>query len=423
MASNRSKSEELYERAKKLIPGGVNSPVRAFKSVGGRPVYIERAVGSRLYDADDLDYLDLMCSWGAMILGHANSIVVDKVSQALKLGTSFGACSELEIKMAEKLVSALSSVEQVRMVNSGTEAVMSATRLARGFTGKKKIIKFDGCYHGHYDPLLVKAGSGLAGESDSSGVLDSVVADTVSLPYNNLESVEKYVKEQVDIAAIIVEPVAGNMGVVPPAGGFLQALRELTTEYDILLIFDEVITGFRLCYGGAQDYSNVKPDLCCLGKIIGGGFPVGAFAGSAEIMSMLAPDGPVYQAGTLSGNPIALTAGLATLECLENPKVYSELNKKTKKLEDGLIQSAQDNGVDVCVNRVESMLSVFFTSQTVSDYESAKSSDAVAFRKFFKKMLAAGVYLPPSRFESWFISTAHSEKDMEFIINAIHKSF
>lgn len=417
------KSKLLYKKAIKINPGGVNSPVRAWKSVGGNPLFFEKGEGSKIFDVDGNSYIDYVMSYGPLMLGHAHPRITEAVREVLKYGTSFGSCNKLEVDMAETLCSAFSSIEKVRMVSSGTEAVMSAIRLARGFTGKSKVVKFDGCYHGHSDSMLVKAGSGLAGRPDSLGVPEAVAKDTISLPYNNLEAVESVLNKKTDIACVIVEPVCGNMGVVPPKDGFLEGLREATEKNDVLLIFDEVITGFKLCYGGAQDYFKVKSDLTCLGKIIGGGFPVGAFGGRKDIMDYLAPEGGVYQAGTLSGNPVALTAGLTTLNILKDKNVYSRLERITGSLLRGLNEIVEDHNVDVHVSGVESMLCVYFTPNEVTDYESAKTSDLSKYSLFFNKMLSRGVYLPPSQFESMFLSAAHSSEDMDFTLDAAEEVF
>lgn len=418
---DRSTSQALFERASRVIPGGVNSPVRAFKSVGGNPLFIQRAYGSRLVDADGNEYLDYVGSWGPMIIGHAHPQVLAAVHAAVDQGTSYGAPTELEVRLAEKIAAAVPSVEVVRLVNSGTEAVMSAIRLARGFTGRDRIIKFDGCYHGHSDGLLAQAGSGLAtlGIPDCPGVPQSYTALTLSLPFNDLEAVEAAFSQEPDaIAAVIVEPVAGNMGCVPPEPGFLEGLRAVTEQYGALLIFDEVMTGFRLAYGGAQERFGITPDLTTLGKVVGGGFPLAAYGGRAEIMQKMAPAGPVYQAGTLSGNPVAVSAGLAQLELLEDRKAYETLEARGAQLEAGLNEAAQAAGVACTVNRVGSMITGFFTDQRVRNYEDAKRSDTALFGRFFRAMLDRGVYLAPSQFEAAFISTAHTEQDIQQTIDA-----
>jgi len=420
----RENSHRLFERAKQLIPGGVNSPVRACKSVGSEPVFIDRAEGCMVYDADGNGYIDYIGSWGPMILGHRHPAVVKAVNSALKKGTSFGAPTEPEIRLAEMIIEAVPSVEMVRMVNSGTEAAMSAIRLARGFTGRDMIIKFDGCYHGHSDSLLVEAGSGVAtlGIPGSPGVPESFVAGTLSLPYNDIKSVKEAMgKHGSKVACIIVEPVAGNMGLVPPADGFLEALREVTEKSGSLLIFDEVMTGFRVAYGGAQSLYKITPDLTCLGKIIGGGLPVGAYGGKREIMEQIAPQGPVYQAGTLSGNPLAMAAGIATLTQIKKPGFYDLLNKRSEKLLTGLTEAARKSGMEVSAARVGSMLGIFFTDKKVTDYNSAKTSDLKTFSAFYRGMLNEDIYLAPSQFETLFVSSAHTEKHIERTIEAAGK--
>ncbi|MDP3286618.1 MAG: glutamate-1-semialdehyde 2,1-aminomutase [Desulfobacterales bacterium] len=420
----RKNSHRLFVKAKKLIPGGVNSPVRACKSVGSEPVFIDHAGGCMVYDADGNEYIDYIGSWGPMILGHRHPAVVEAVNSALKKGTSFGAPTEPEIRLAEMIIEAVPSVEMVRMVNSGTEATMSAIRLARGFTGRDMIIKFDGCYHGHSDSLLVEAGSGVAtlGIPGSPGVPESFVAGTLSLPYNDIKSVKEAMKKHGrKVACIIIEPVAGNMGLVPPADGFLEALRKIAERSGSLLIFDEVMTGFRVAYGGAQSLYKITPDLTCLGKIIGGGLPVGAYGGKREIMERIAPQGPVYQAGTLSGNPLAMAAGIATLTQIRKPGFYDLLNKRSEKLLTGLTEAARKSGIDVSAARVGSMLGVFFTDKKVTDYKSAKRSDLKMFSAFYREMLAEGIYLAPSQFEALFVSSAHTEKHIERTIEAAGK--
>ncbi len=420
----RENSHRLFEQAKKLIPGGVNSPVRACKSVGSEPVFIDRAEGCMVYDVDGNGYIDYIGSWGPMILGHRHPAVVEAVNSALKKGTSFGAPTEPEIRLAEMIIEAVPSVEMVRMVNSGTEAAMSAIRLARGFTGRDMIIKFDGCYHGHSDSLLVEAGSGVATLSipGSPGVPESFVAGTLSLPYNDINSVKEAMeKHGSKVACIIVEPVAGNMGLVPPADGFLEALRELTEKYGSILIFDEVMTGFRVAYGGAQSLYKITPDLTCLGKIIGGGLPVGAYGGKREIMEQIAPQGPVYQAGTLSGNPLAMAAGIATLTELKKPGFYDLLNQRSEKLSSGIAEAASKSGIKVAAGRVGSMLGIFFTDKKVTDYKSAKTSDLKMFSAFYREMLKEGIYLAPSQFEALFVSSAHGEEHIMRTIEAAGK--
>lgn len=420
------KSETLFGEAKQYIPGGVNSPVRAFKSVGHNPVFIDRANGSKIYDADGNEYIDYVGSWGPMILGHQHPAVVSALKAYLDKGTSYGAPTELETVMAKMIIDALPAMEMVRMVNSGTEATMSALRLARGYTGKNKIIKFEGCYHGHADSLLIKAGSGALtlGVPTSPGVPENIASNTITAQLNDLETLQKIFElEGSDIAAVIVEPVAGNMGVVPPAPGFLEGIRELTRKYGALFICDEVMTGFRVAYGGAQVRFNIDPDLTCLGKIIGGGLPVGAYGGRKEIMEKIAPAGPIYQAGTLSGNPLAMTAGIATLNELQKPGVYEELEKKSAKLADGLADAAKKAGAEVSFNRVGSMVCTFFTNQQVTDYDSASTSDTRKFGIFFKSMLDQGIYLAPSQFEAAFVSLAHTDDDIAKTVEAAFVAF
>ncbi len=411
----REKSESFFSRAQQLIPGGVNSPVRACKSVGCNPLFIERAAGSKIYDVDGNEFIDFVCSWGPMILGHNHPAVVEAVQKALANGTSFGAPTPLEVELAELVTEALPAVEKVRFVNSGTEATMSAIRLARGYTGKNVVVKFDGCYHGHADSFLVKAGSGLItlGIPGTPGVPEDIVKNTVSIPYNNIDILEKTLRDDsLDIACVIIEPVAANMGVVLPQPNFLQKLRDLTSELGILLIFDEVITGFRLSYGGAQEKFNIMPDLTCMGKIIGGGLPVGAYGGKKEIMAHIAPEGPVYQAGTLSGNPLAMAAGVATLKILKEPGFYKALNDKAEKFAIELQQLAAKYVPQTTLNRVGSVMTTFFTGEPVTDFDSAMKADTEKYSFFYREMLNQGIYLAPSQFEGAFISAAQSENDL-----------
>ncbi|MGI8383171.1 glutamate-1-semialdehyde 2,1-aminomutase [Robertmurraya sp. P23] len=420
-----SKSIEAFTEAKTLMPGGVNSPVRAFKSVKMDPIFMERGKGSKIYDIDGNEYIDYVLSWGPLILGHANDRVVEAIKKVAELGTSFGAPSLIETKLAKLVKERVPSIEIVRMVSSGTEATMSALRLARGYTGRNKILKFEGCYHGHGDSLLIKAGSGVAtlGLPDSPGVPEGVAKNTITVPYNDLESV-RYAFEQFgdDIAGIIVEPVAGNMGVVLPQPGFLEGLRDITTQYGALLIFDEVMTGFRVGYNCAQGYFGITPDLTCLGKVIGGGLPVGAYGGRAEIMEQIAPSGPIYQAGTLSGNPLAMTAGLETLSQL-TPDHYEEFARKAALLEEGIRAAAQKHDIPHTINRVGSMVGFFFTNEAVTNYEQAKTSNLDYFATYYQEMANQGVFLPPSQFEGMFLSTAHSNEDIEKTIEAIEMAF
>lgn len=421
-----SKSEELYTKAVRLIPGGVNSPVRAFKSVGGRPVFIKRGQGCRMYDEDGNSFIDYVCSWGPLILGHAHPAIVEAVCKAAQDGTSFGASTACEVELAEMIVDAVPSVEMVRLVSSGTEALMSAIRVARGYTGRSKVTKFEGCYHGHSDALLAKAGSGLAtfGLPDSAGVPESITADTITIPYNDLDAASSVLQTAGDqIACMVIEPVAGNMGVVPPKDGYLAGLRELCDRHDIVLIFDEVITGFRVAYGGAQSLYGVTPDMTTLGKIIGGGLPMGAYGGRREIMEQVAPVGPVYQAGTLSGNPIAVAAGIAMLRELQQPGLYDELERRSSALESGITGAARDAGVTVTCNRIGSMMTFFNTSSAVTDYVSAKTSSTKAYAAFFRAMLERGVYLAPSQFEAAFISSAHTDDDIDSTVRAAEEAF
>jgi glutamate-1-semialdehyde 2,1-aminomutase len=418
-------SESLFEAAQRVIPGGVNSPVRAFKGVGGSPFFVARAEGARIVDEDGRGYIDFLGSWGPLILGHAAPAVVEALTETARRGTSYGAPTAQEVEMAERIRRAVPSMEMVRLVSSGTEAAMSAIRLARGATGRDLIVKFDGCYHGHADSLLVKAGSGGAtfGVPDSSGVPAALAALTLALPFNDLEAVSGALERRGgEVAAVLVEPVAGNMGVVPPAPGFLAGLRALCTRHGALLIFDEVITGFRVAYGGAQALYSVRPDLTCLGKIIGGGLPVGAYGGSCELMSKVAPLGPVYQAGTLSGNPLAVAAGLATLRQLEDPAVYARLEHLGALFEGGINEAARRSGIPVTVNRVGSMLTAFFSEGPVTDYASAKRTDTGRYARFFHAMLERGVFLAPSQFEAAFVSLAHSEQDLDTVARACREA-
>ncbi len=419
-------SEKLFQKAKKCIPGGVNSPVRAGQAVGIDPPFISKANGCVIWDVDGNEYIDYVCSWGPMILGHAHPEIVNALEERVKLGTSYGAPTELEVEMADIIVEMVPSIEMVRMVNSGTEATMSAIRLARGYTGREKIIKFDGCYHGHADSLLVSAGSGLAtlGIPGSPGVPQDLARHTISLPFNSLESVvQAFGKFGPEIAAVIVEPIPGNMGVINPDQAFLKGLRDLTNEYGALLIFDEVISGFRVAIGGAQELYGIMPDLTCLGKIIGGGLPVGAYGGKKEIMTRMAPQGDVYQAGTLSGNPLAMAAGLATLKILKEKSPYDELDKKGDILFSGLKRVAEAAGVNVVINRVGSMGSLFFTDEPVTDFETAKTSDENLFKRYFRSMLDQGIYLAPSPYEAAFLSTAHSEETVRKTIECASVAF
>jgi len=416
-----SRSASLFEAAKQVLPGGVNSPVRAFQRVSGNPVFFKQSRGAYLIDEDDQQYIDYIGSWGPMIVGHCHPAVIQKVHQALDNGLSFGAPTEIETLMANKVNEIMPHMEMLRMVSSGTEATMSAIRLARGFTGRDKIVKFEGCYHGHSDSLLVKAGSGALtmGEPDSLGVPASLAQHTITLEYNNIGEVEQlFARSGHEIAAIIVEPVAGNMGLVPPVPGFLEALRAQCDAFEAILIFDEVMTGFRVALGGAQALYNIRPDLTTLGKIIGGGMPVGAFVGRKDIMSLLAPLGGVYQAGTLSGNPIAMTAGLATLEIIQAPGFYTELTEKTRALVTGLQAAADDAGIDFTTNQVGGMFGFFFTNAEVRYFSQVMNADTQQFNRFFNGMLAKGINLAPSPFESGFVSAAHSDADILATIEA-----
>ena len=420
-----TRSESLFQSAQRLIPGGVNSPVRAFRGVGGTPFFVARASGARIEDVDGRSYLDFLGSWGPLILGHAAPAVVEALAEAAPRGTSYGAPTAAEVEMAELIARAVPSMEMVRLVSSGTEAAMSAIRLARGATGRDLVVKFDGCYHGHADSLLVKAGSGgvTFGVPDSRGVPASLAALTVALPFNDLHSVSRFMAERGhEVAVVLVEPVAGNMGVVPPAPGYLNGLRDLCTRHGALLLFDEVITGFRVAHGGAQSLYGVRPDLTCLGKIIGGGLPVGAYGGRRDLMEQVAPLGGVYQAGTLSGNPLAVAAGLATLRALEDPAAYRRLEALGARLEAGLADAARRTGVPLTVNRVGSMLTGFFTAGAVVDLASAKGSDTARYGRFFHGMLGRGVFLAASQFEAAFVSLAHTEEDIDFAAQAARET-
>lgn len=414
-------SERLFSRAQQLIPGGVNSPVRAFRAVGRSPLFIREAAGAHITDADGNRYIDYVGSWGPMILGHAHPAVIEAIREAAGRGTSYGAPTELEIELASEISSAFPSIERVRLTSSGTEAAMSAIRLARGFTRRDRIVKFEGCYHGHSDSLLVKAGSGLAtfGTPDSAGVPADFARNTMVVAFNDEAALEKIFEEQgSEIACVIIEPIAGNMGCVAPRAGYLEAVREVTSRHGALLIFDEVITGFRVAYGGAQELYQVKPDLTCLGKIIGGGLPVGAFGGRADVMDRLAPLGPVYQAGTLSGNPLAVTAGLAILKLLKDSNPYEELERRSARLEQGLRSAAAEASIASTINRVGSMLTAFFTEGPVTDWPSAKKSNTDQYARFFRAMLEEGIYLAPSQFECAFVSLAHTHEVIERTIEA-----
>lgn len=422
-----NKSIELFNKSKDIMPGGVNSPVRAYKTVELTPPFIARAKGSRIFDEDGNEYIDYVGSWGPMILGHANDEVINAIRLAAELGTSFGAPTEKELILSELICNALPSVDKVRMVNSGTEAAMSALRVARGYTGRDKILKFEGCYHGHSDGLLVKAGSGALtmGTPTSAGIPMDFVKHTLTGKYNDCEElIEIFEKYGDELAAVIVEPVAANMGVVLPEKEFLETLRNLTYKHGTILIFDEVITGFRVCYGGAQNYYNITPDLTVLGKIIGGGMPVGAYGGKKEIMDIVSPIGSVYQAGTLSGNPIAMEAGIKTLKILkETSNIYLDLDINGRLLEEAFYSAAKKYNIQLSINRIGSLIGVFFNEETVNDYKGALDSNQVLFKKYFKEMLEGGVYIAPSQFEAMFLSIAHSEEDLKSTINVINEAF
>jgi glutamate-1-semialdehyde 2,1-aminomutase len=421
--SNRS--QELFDRALELIPGGVNSPVRAFRGVGGTPIFIKSASGATITDVDGRAYIDYVASWGPMILGHADNEIVNALASVAANGTSFGAPNELEVQLAEEIVAAVPSIEMVRMVNSGTEATMSAIRLARGVTARDKIVKFEGCYHGHADSLLVKAGSGVAtlGLPDSPGVPASLAQLTITVPFNDVDALAHSFNEHRDIAAVILEPVVGNMGCVPPQPGFLNTVRELTTKNGALLIFDEVMTGFRVARGGAQQLYDIHPDITCLGKIIGGGLPVGAYGGSSKLMRNIAPVGSIYQAGTLSGNPLAMTAGLLTLRRLRDESIYETLEQNSAKLCEGLSNAATEAGFKTVMNRVGSMWTSFFTDEAVTDWTTASKSDRELYGRFFHAMLENGVYLAPSQFEAGFVSIAHTGEIVDQTIASARKAF
>lgn len=422
---NFTHSKDAYKEAVDLMPGGVNSPVRAFASVDMSPIFMEKGKGSKIVDIDGNEYIDYVLSWGPLILGHANERVVNQLKKVAEKGTSFGAPTILENKLAKLVMERVPSIEMLRMVNSGTEATMSALRLARGYTGRNIILKFAGNYHGHGDSLLIKAGSGVAtlGLPDSPGVPEGIAKNTITVPYNDSESVREAFRQYGDqIAAVIVEPVSGNMGVVPPVGTFLQDLRDITKEHDSLLIFDEVMTGFRVGFHSAQGYFDIKPDITCLGKVIGGGLPVGAYGGKREIMENVAPSGSIYQAGTLSGNPLAMTAGYETLNALE-PSTYDGLNQKVDQLVEGFKQAADTYGIPLQMNRAGSMVGFFFTEEKVMNFETAQTSDLELFKKYYQGMIKEGIFLPPSQFEGLFLSTAHSNTDIEKTIQAVNNVF
>ncbi|MCH8289822.1 glutamate-1-semialdehyde 2,1-aminomutase [Candidatus Poribacteria bacterium] len=422
---NNAKSSEAWRRSQKFIPGGVNSPVRNFSKVGGNPLFIQRGQGAKIYDIDGNEYIDYVASWGPLILGHAHPHILQAIRGAMENGTSFGAPTELETELAEMIVNAVPSIEIVRLVNSGTEATMSAIRVARGYTARDKIIKIDGCYHGHVDYLLAKAGSGIAtfGLSDSAGVPADFARNTLTVPFNDAEVVRQTIEANPDqIACVILEPIMGNMGIIPPQEGYLQGLREITAQHGVVLIFDEVITGFRVAYGGAQSLYGVTPDMTCLGKIIGGGMPVGAYGGKKEIMQQVAPEGEVYQAGTLSGNPLAVSAGIATLKTLAEPDVYDQLESTAQALAEGLFDATISNGIDAFHSRVGSMLMLYFTGAEVVDADGARTSDVDRFNRYFWGMLERGVYIAPSQFEAGFVSLVHSEADVEGTVRSANEA-
>ena len=416
-----SKSLTAWQKSQQFIPGGVNSPVRNFSKVGGHPRFIARGDGSKIYDIDGNEYVDYVASWGPLVLGHAHPSITEAISTAALNGTSFGAPTPLETELAEIIVNAVPSIEKVRLVNSGTEATMSAIRVARGYTGRDKILKIDGCYHGHVDYLLAKAGSGVAtfGLSDSGGVPEDFARNTLTVPFNNPDAVREAIEANPDeIACLILEPIMGNMGIIPPRDGYLNELREITQQYGVVLIFDEVITGFRVAYGGAQTRYNVTPDMTCLGKIIGGGLPVGAYGGKQEIMQCVAPEGDVYQAGTLSGNPLAVTAGITTLKKLAEPGVYEQLESRAAALAEGLAEATQKHDIDAWHSRVGSMLMLYFTSETVTDADGARTADIERYRKYFWGLAERGVYVAPSQFEAGFVSLVHAEDDINNTVQA-----
>ena len=416
-----SKSLVAWEKSQQFIPGGVNSPVRNFSKVGSHPRFIARGAGSKVYDIDGNEYIDYVASWGPLVLGHAHPSVIAAISATAANGTSFGAPTTLETELAEIIVNAVPSIEQVRLVNSGTEATMTAIRVARGYTGRDKIVKIDGCYHGHVDYLLAKAGSGVAtfGLSDSGGVPEDFARNTLTVPFNDPDAVRETIEANPDeIACLILEPIMGNMGIIPPRDGYLNELREITEAHGVILIFDEVITGFRVAYGGAQSYYNVTPDMTCLGKIIGGGLPVGAYGGKQDIMRCVAPEGDVYQAGTLSGNPLAVTAGITTLKKLAEPAVYEQLENSAAALADGLAEATQTHGVDAWHSRIGSMLMLYFTPETVTDADGARTADTDRFQKYFWGLIERGVYVAPSQFEAGFVSLVHSEDDINATVQA-----